>query len=104
VKLEERQSIAEKLSNKQLYTVIATSSLELGVDYPGISIVANIGLDKLSSVIQRFGRAGRRLRDTLNTVLALMIIRNNPVEYVRVFNLIESGGVKAITKGSSVIK
>jgi ATP-dependent helicase YprA (DUF1998 family) len=55
-------------------------------------------------VIQRFGRAGRRLRDTLNTVLALMIIRNNPVEYVRVFNLIESGGVKAITKGSSVIK
>jgi hypothetical protein len=104
VKLEERQSIAERLSNKQLYTVIATSSLELGVDYPGISIVANIGLDKLSSVIQRFGRAGRRLRDTLNTVLALMIIRNNPVEYVRVFNLIESGGVKAITKGSSVIK
>jgi len=104
VKLEERQDIAERLSNKQLYTVIATSSLELGVDYPGISIVANIGLDKLSSVIQRFGRAGRRLHDTLNTVLALMIIRNNPVEYVRVFNLIESEDVKNIIGGSSVVK
>jgi superfamily II DNA/RNA helicase len=104
VKLEERQSIAERLSNKQLYTVIATSSLELGVDYPGISIVANIGLDKLSSVVQRFGRAGRRLHDTLNTVLALMIIRNNPVEYVRVFNLMESEDVKNIIGGSSVVE
>jgi hypothetical protein len=33
-----------------------------------------------------------------------MIIRNNPVEYVRVFNLIESEDVKVFIKGSVVVK
>jgi hypothetical protein len=99
--LEERLAIAEKIHDKTIYVVTATSSLELGVDYPGVTVVANIGFnDKLPSIIQRFGRAGRRLSDTLNTTLALLIVRNNPLEYVRLFEVLKSNTVALMVEGS----
>jgi hypothetical protein len=99
VDLQGRRIIAEMIRNKELYIVIATSSLELGVDYPGVSIVINVGLDKLPSLIQRFGRAGRSINEALHTTLALIIARNNPLEYVKVFRLLESG-LNALVTGS----
>uniref|UniRef100_A0A7J2TCD6 DEAD/DEAH box helicase n=1 Tax=Ignisphaera aggregans TaxID=334771 RepID=A0A7J2TCD6_9CREN len=99
VDLEKRREIALKMQRKELYTVIATSSLELGVDYPGVTVIVNIGLDKVPSLIQRIGRAGRSPEESLNTVLALLIVRNNPVEYVRVFKLLNSSSLGALIIG-----
>jgi len=98
VNLQDRRVIAEKIKSKELYTIISTSSLELGVDYPGVSIVVNVGLDKLPSLIQRFGRAGRSIDETLHVALALIIARNNPLEYVKAFRLLEQG-FNAIASG-----
>jgi DEAD/DEAH box helicase domain-containing protein len=98
--LDERLKIAKGIYEKDIYTVIATSSLELGVDYPGVAIVVNVGFtDKLPSIIQRFGRAGRRLSDTLNTTLALLIVRNNPLEYVRLFEALKDRTLTLMVKG-----
>jgi len=99
VDLDERREISLKIHNKSIYTIIATSSLELGVDYPGVTVIANVGLDRLPSLIQRFGRAGRNPKETLNTVLALLIIRNNPVEYVRMLKILESTNLEALITG-----
>jgi len=93
IDLDARREIASKIQNKEVYTVIATSSLELGVDYPGVTVVANIGLDKIPSLIQRFGRAGRNPEETLNTVLAILVVRNSPIEYVRVFRLLRESNL-----------
>ena len=99
IDLNARREIASKIQNKEVYTVIATSSLELGVDYPGVTVVANIGLDKIPSLIQRFGRAGRNPEETLNTILAILVVRNNPIEYVRVFRLLRESNLEAIVTG-----
>jgi len=99
--LEERLKLVEDIYRKNVYIIVATSSLELGVDYPGVSIVANIGFnEKLPSIIQRFGRAGRRLSDTLNTTLALLIVRNNPLEYTRLFEALKNKTISIMLKGS----
>jgi len=99
--LEERLKIAKDIYEKNILVAIATSSLELGVDYPSVSIVANIGFtDSLPSIIQRFGRAGRKLKDTLNTTLALLIVRNNPLEYVRFFESRKNKSATLMVEGS----
>uniref|UniRef100_A0A7C1GB02 DEAD/DEAH box helicase n=1 Tax=Thermofilum adornatum TaxID=1365176 RepID=A0A7C1GB02_9CREN len=99
--LDERLKIAKDIHEKNILVAIATSSLELGVDYPSVSIVANIGFtDSLPSIIQRFGRAGRKLKDTLNTTLALLIVRNNPLEYVRFFESRKNKSAILMVEGS----
>jgi len=99
--LDERLKIAKDIYEKNILVAIATSSLELGVDYPSVSIVANIGFtESLPSIIQRFGRAGRKLKDTLNTTLALLIVRNNPLEYVRFFESRKNKSATLMVEGS----
>jgi len=99
--LSERLKLVEEIRNEDVYVIIATSSLELGVDYPGVTVVANIGFsEKLPSLIQRFSRAGRRLSETLNTTLALLIVRNNPLEYTRLFEAIKTKALSFLVKGS----
>jgi DEAD/DEAH box helicase domain-containing protein len=99
--LEERLKIAKDIYEKNILVAIATSSLELGVDYPSVSVVANIGFtESLPSIIQRFGRAGRNLKDTLNTTLALLIVRNNPLEYVRFFESRKNKSAALMVEGS----
>ncbi|NAZ11437.1 MAG: DEAD/DEAH box helicase [Desulfurococcales archaeon] len=99
--LDERLKIAKDIYEKNILVAIATSSLELGVDYPSVSIVANTGFtESLPSIIQRFGRAGRKLKDTLNTTLALLIVRNNPLEYVRFFESRKNKSAVLMVEGS----
>jgi len=78
---EKRAEIYENFQQQKLGMLFATSSLELGMDYPNVSIILNAGLDKPDSLIQRIGRGGRSLYRTLNTVLAIVLIRNNPLDY-----------------------
>ncbi len=78
---EERAKIYETFHRQELGMLFATSSLELGMDYPNVSIILNAGLDRPDSLVQRIGRGGRSLNQTLNTVLAIILIRNNPLDY-----------------------
>ena len=94
--LHERSVLADKLKGLEVACVLATSSLELGVDYPGVSIVINVGFDNEASMIQRFGRGGRDIR-TLDTVLAMVLARNNPLDYRQFF---EPDKIKSIVSGS----
>ena len=81
VSQEERAKIYESFHRQELGMLFATSSLELGMDYPNVSIILNAGLDRPDSLVQRIGRGGRSLNQTLNTVLAIILIRNNPLDY-----------------------
>jgi ATP-dependent Lhr-like helicase len=60
-----RQDMEERLKANQLDAVVATSSLELGIDIGSIDLVCNVESPKsLSSGMQRIGRAGHLLKET----------------------------------------
>ncbi len=80
IPLSEREEIYNKLRSRELGVVYATTSLELGVDYPYVSIIVNAGFDKIESMIQRIGRGGRS-SESLWTMLTIILARNNPLDY-----------------------
>lgn len=84
VNLKKRSEIYEKMLKQEIATILATSSLELGMDYSTVSLIFNIGFDKPESLIQRFGRGGRSSK-SMFTTLAIQVLRNNPLDY-RFFN------------------
>lgn len=60
-----RQNLEENLKSNKLDAVVATSSLELGIDIGNIDLVCNVESPKsLSSGMQRIGRAGHLLKET----------------------------------------
>jgi ATP-dependent Lhr-like helicase len=60
-----RQDMEEKLKKNEVDAVVATSSLELGIDIGSIDLVCNVESPKsLSSGMQRIGRAGHLLKET----------------------------------------
>lgn len=60
-----RQDLERDLKMNKLNAVVATSSLELGIDIGTIDLVCNVGSSKsLSSGMQRIGRAGHLLKET----------------------------------------
>ncbi|MBU7032866.1 MAG: DEAD/DEAH box helicase, partial [Theionarchaea archaeon] len=60
-----RQTTEENLKKNLLDAVVATSSLELGIDIGSINLVCNVESPKsLSSGMQRIGRAGHLLKET----------------------------------------
>ena len=60
-----RQNTEEQLKKNKLDAVVATSSLELGIDIGSINLVCNVESPKsLSSGMQRIGRAGHLLKET----------------------------------------
>jgi ATP-dependent Lhr-like helicase len=60
-----RQDTEENLKRNKLDAVVATSSLELGIDIGSIDLVCNVESPKsLSSGMQRIGRAGHLLKET----------------------------------------
>ena len=79
--VKDRETVEREFIEGKLGVLISTSTLELGVDYPNVSIVATIGIPfMLESIPQRIGRAGRDRRRTLNTTLAIILLRNTPLE------------------------
>ncbi|RLF03253.1 MAG: hypothetical protein DRJ59_01210 [Thermoprotei archaeon] len=79
--VKDRESVEREFVEGKLGVLISTSTLELGVDYPNVSIVATIGIPfMLESIPHRIGRAGRDRRRTLNTTLAIILLRNTPLE------------------------
>ena len=79
--VQDREKIEQDFTSGRLGVLLSTSTLELGVDYPNVSIVATVGVPfMLESIPQRIGRAGRNPIRTLNTTLAIIILRNTPME------------------------
>jgi len=79
--VQDREKIEQDFTSGRLGVLLSTSTLELGVDYPNVSIVATIGVPfMLESMPQRVGRAGRNPIKTLNTTLAIIVLRNTPME------------------------
>ena len=79
--VQDRERIEQDFTSGKLGVLLSTSTLELGVDYPKVSIVTTVGVPfMLESIPQRIGRAGRDRDKTLNTTLAIIILRNTPME------------------------
>ncbi|WP_276279140.1 ATP-dependent helicase [Halorussus caseinilyticus] len=70
---EARQSIEEDLKTGDLDVVTTSTSLELGIDMPHIDLVVQVGSPKsVASLLQRVGRAGHQLGETVTgRVIAL---------------------------------
>ena len=59
---EQRRKVEEAMAQGALRAVVATSSLDLGIDWAAVDLVIQVGPPKgVSRLIQRIGRAGHRL-------------------------------------------
>ena len=68
---EERREIEQKLSSGELYGVISTSALELGIDIGELDLCILVGYPgTIMATWQRGGRVGRRQRDSLIVMIA----------------------------------
>lgn len=84
--VERREKIEKEFAQGKYGVLLATSTLELGVDYPNVGIIMNVGIPfRFESLPQRVGRAGRNPEKTLNTILAIILLRNTPLEMYYIF-------------------
>jgi DEAD/DEAH box helicase domain-containing protein len=74
-----REEIEEKFKNGEILALLTTNALELGIDIGDLDAVINYGIppDGIFSLIQRFGRAGRRDREALN----IIVLRKDGLDY-----------------------
>ena len=74
-----RQEIEHKMFNSKINCVVATSSLELGIDWGDVELVIQVGAPKgLSRIIQRIGRSNHNLNEASNAIL----VPTNKFEYL----------------------
>ncbi len=67
---EQRRKVEAAMAQGRLRAVVATSSLDLGIDWAAVDLVVQIGAPKgASRLIQRIGRAGHRLDLTSRALL-----------------------------------
>ncbi len=68
---EQRRKIETAMAAGRLRAVIATSSLDLGIDWAAVDLVIQLGAPKgASRLIQRIGRANHRLEEPSRALLA----------------------------------
>ncbi|RLG69714.1 MAG: ATP-dependent helicase, partial [Candidatus Iainarchaeum archaeon] len=80
VSREKRLSIEERLKKGKLKAVVCSTSLELGIDIGYIDLVVLLGSPKsISRALQRIGRSGHRLHDTIKGRI-LVLDRDDLVE------------------------
>ncbi len=59
---EQRRKVEAAMASGKLRAVVATSSLDLGIDWAAVDLVVQMGAPKgVSRLLQRIGRAGHRL-------------------------------------------
>jgi ATP-dependent Lhr-like helicase len=68
--VEQRRKVEAAMAQGALRAVVATSSLDLGIDWAAVDLVVQVGPPKgVSRLIQRIGRAGHRLDTPSRAVL-----------------------------------
>lgn len=82
---KDKYKIFEKIQKGELYGIGATSTLELGVDYDGVSTVLNLGVDDPIEIAQRIGRAGRSSKKPRISV-GVIVSKALPIESYRISN------------------
>ncbi len=67
---EQRQRVEQAMAEGKLRAVVATSSLDLGIDWGGVDQVLQVGAPKgVSRLLQRVGRANHRMDEPSRAVL-----------------------------------
>ena len=67
---EIRRKVEEKMARGELDCVVATSSLDLGLDWADVDLVMQIGAPKgVSRLLQRIGRSNHRLNEPSRAIL-----------------------------------
>ena len=70
LELEQRKRVERAMADGRLRAVIATSSLDLGIDWGGVDQVLQIGAPKgVSRLLQRVGRANHRMDEASRAIL-----------------------------------
>ncbi len=93
-----RKRIEKKIFLKEIDCVIATGTLELGIDWGNIGLVIQVGAPKgIARMLQRIGRSNHRLEETSNAIL----VPTNKFEYLECLALkqaIKENGLEVIDK------
>ena len=93
---EARQSIEEDLKDGTLDVVTTSTSLELGIDMPHVDLVVQVGSPKsVASLLQRVGRAGHQLGQTV-TGRVIALDRDELVECAVMLKKAEEGFVDRV--------
>ncbi|MCL7418939.1 MAG: DEAD/DEAH box helicase, partial [Halalkalicoccus sp.] len=93
---ESRQSVEEGLKAGELDVVTTSTSLELGIDMPHVDLVVQVGSPKsVASLLQRVGRAGHRLGQTV-TGRVIALERDELIECAVMLAKAESGFVDRV--------
>ena len=97
VSREQRSIIEEDLKAGRLPAVVATSSLELGIDMGAVDLVVQVEApDSVASGLQRFGRAGHQVGAISHGVIYPKF-RGDLVECAVVAERIAQGSIEAIS-------
>ena len=68
--IAQRRKVEAAMAAGELRAVVATSSLDLGIDWGGVDLVIQVGAPKgVSRLLQRVGRANHRMDETSNAIL-----------------------------------
>jgi len=68
--IEQRRRVEAAMAAGKLRAVVATSSLDLGIDWGGVDQVIQVGAPKgVSRLLQRVGRANHRMDEASNAIL-----------------------------------
>ncbi|ELZ24922.1 ATP-dependent helicase [Halosimplex carlsbadense 2-9-1] len=93
---ERRQEIERDLKQGDLDVVTTSTSLELGIDMPHIDLVVQVGSPKsVASLLQRVGRAGHQLGETV-TGRVVALDRDELVECAVMLKKAEEGFVDRV--------
>jgi ATP-dependent Lhr-like helicase len=70
LEVEQRRRVEAAMASGKLRAVVATSSLDLGIDWGGVDQVVQIGAPKgVSRLLQRVGRANHRMEEPSRAIL-----------------------------------
>jgi ATP-dependent Lhr-like helicase len=70
LEIEQRRKVEAAMAAGRLRAVVATASLDLGIDWGGIDQVIQVGAPKgVSRLLQRVGRANHRMDEASNAIL-----------------------------------
>lgn len=93
---EQRLAAEERLKTGALRVLVATRSLELGIDIGEVDLVCQVGAtNAIASFLQRAGRAGRRL-DRVTRARLFPLSRDQLVEAAALLDAVRRGEIDAL--------